>query len=236
VRRFCYKCGSTESEENPLIGGLCRSCLSAQPSLRLPKLELVECPRCGAVKVGGHWLEFQEGVRQIVFSHLEVASFESGAMEFVKAGEIGAQVKVEAEKRRGEVRIQVRSLQPEVGFLQTSLPIKKETCRICRLKSGGYYEAILQVRGKNLENVRKLLEEEVSKTSKEDGRLFITRVEEVEGGLDYYLSSVELARRLGRLLRTKHGAQLSETAKLVGSRGGRRRYRVSVLARVNHHN
>ncbi len=243
MKRFCYSCGALESESNPLVGGLCRGCLSSKPLLLLPKLEVVTCPRCGAVRVGGSWLEsgLEEVMRGLVLSRLKVAKLTNNTWEFVPLtqasgvqvevgigeGKTGLRVTVRARMRLGEK--QALPLQQE---LVTNVPLRRETCKICRLKAGGYYEAILQVRGKDVARIRRLVEEEAKLASREDGRAFLTKVEEVEGGVDFYLSSAALARRLGRTLKLVHGAQLSESAKLVGQAGGRRRYRVSVLARL----
>jgi nonsense-mediated mRNA decay protein 3 len=243
VKRFCYSCGALESEDNPLVGGLCRRCLSSRPLLLLPKFEVVTCPRCGAVRVGGSWLGggLEEGVRGLVLSRLRVAKLTDNTWEFVPVTQAGG-VQVEAEAREGKnsVRVTVRvrmrvggeQAPPLQQELVTEVPLRRETCKVCRLKAGGYYEAILQVRGKDVARIRGLVEEEARLASREDGRAFLTKVEEVEGGVDFYLSSATLARRLGRTLKRVHGAQLSESAKLVGQAGGRRRYRVSVLARL----
>jgi nonsense-mediated mRNA decay protein 3 len=242
VKRFCYSCGALESEGNPLVGGLCRKCLSSKPLLLLPKFEVVTCPRCGAVRVGGSWLGggLEDGIRSLVLSRLKVAKLSGNAWEFVPLTQAsGAQAEVEARGEKNCVKVSVRAnlrLSEEAAPLQQELsmelPLKKETCKICRLKAGGYYEAILQVRGNDAARIRGLIEEEARLASREDGRAFLTKVEEVEGGVDFYLSSAALARRLGRTLKRVHGAELSESAKLVGQARGRRRYRVSVLARL----
>lgn len=243
MKRFCYKCGKVESEDNPLIGGLCQECLSSRPLLALPELRVVICPRCGMARVGGTWLgtELEEGVRGLMLSRLKVAKFTGNSWEFVPLEQVkGVEVEIGVEREKSSLKVAVslkgkldeRQVVPLQQQVVTEIPLERHICRVCKLKAGGYYEAILQVRGGDISRIREVVESEAMQASAEDARVFITKVEEVEGGVNFYLSSIALARKLGRILKQRFGAELSESAKLVGQVAGRRRYRVSVLARL----
>lgn len=243
MRRFCYNCGALESKENPLIGGLCQRCLASRPLLHLPTLELVTCPKCGAVRIGGNWLNvgLEEGVKMLALSSIKVAILVGNTWEFVPLEHAkNVQVETEVKKEKSGLKAVAKATwkfsEERAELIQqqviAEVRVKKELCRVCRLKSGGYYEAILQVRGGDTVTIRRILEEEATRANMEDARVFVTKIQEVSGGLDFYLSSVALARRLGKILKQRFGAELQESAKLVGQVGGRRRYRVSVLARL----
>jgi nonsense-mediated mRNA decay protein 3 len=103
----------------------------------------------------------------------------------------------------------------------------------------GYYAAILQVRGEKkipadkLAKIERALMSNADKMMKDDRKIFISKVEKKPEGLDFYLSSTSLARNMAEILKSNFQAKVVETAKLIGQdRGGKRKFRVSVLARL----
>ncbi len=246
MRRFCYRCGSLEGEQNPLIGGLCRKCLEKQKLVELGDLNLTMCRKCGAIRVKGGWMEldFESGVRETIMDKIKVARLEGESLTFVPLSQSGGSsvnVEIKGNTNKANVTVTVYlKLSPEQGepILQTVHPrlkIEKQVCPICRLKDSGYYEAILQVRGvpeDEEERVMRILEEETWVAQTEDRRSFITRVQETRSGFDLYVSSLGLARRLARALKKIYDVHIQESSKLVGVRNGRRRYRTSVLVRL----
>ncbi|MEM3723364.1 MAG: NMD3-related protein, partial [Candidatus Hadarchaeales archaeon] len=62
---------------------------------------------------------------------------------------------------------------------------------------------------------------------------FLVRIEKEGEGLNLYLGSLNLGKRLSELLR-KSGARVVETAKLIGqTKDGRKKYRVTILAKIS---
>jgi NMD protein affecting ribosome stability and mRNA decay len=126
-----------------------------------------------------------------------------------------------------------------VDDMQVIVGVKSTTCEVCNLIHAGYYEAILQVRGEKkisadkLAKIEKALMSNADKMMKDDRKIFISKVEKKQEGLDFYLSSISLARNMAEILKSNFQAKVVETAKLIGQdRGGKRKFRVSVLARL----
>ena len=81
--------------------------------------------------------------------------------------------------------------------------------------------------------IKKMLQKRVSDVGEEDAKVFVAKIEEKSEGIDFYVSSLSLARAMASLLKERFHAKISETSKLIGQeRGGKRVFRVSVLARL----
>jgi len=64
-------------------------------------------------------------------------------------------------------------------------------------------------------------------------QLFITKTEEVQGGIDIYLSSISLGKAAAKDLSDAYCAETKEAAKLVGlTEDGQEMYRVNFLVRL----
>jgi len=255
--RFCYKCGTPETEGGPLIGGMCQRCFASEnPLLRAPEEITVEvCGRCGAYRVECRWwypenptTALLEAAKRITISKLRVAQYALTRVRYVKVEEAElVDVKIEPKftpagpivevLARGKIHeSQTRS---QIARAEIKVCEKRVLCDTCSRISSGYYGAILQVRGEErlpsdgISKIRDRLMSYFFEKCKRDHREFVSKVEFVRGGLDFYLSSVKLARQGAVVLKSELGAKIKETAKLVGwDRRGRRRFRVSVLARI----
>ncbi len=137
---------------------------------------------------------------------------------------------------RGKVHeLQKRPMEETVSI---KLIIDHRKCDVCALKRGSYYEAIFQLRGDDrgseFSNVREELEGLAAEESSRDPKSFITYFKVVRGGVDYYVSSLALGRKMSALLK-KRGVRAKESSKLVGqTKEGKRKYRVTILARLPH--
>ena len=256
MRRFCYKCGASEAK-GPLIHGLCEECFASEHRLiRAPEQVSVNmCKRCGAYMIGGRWQEpvdersaAQEAAKVAVLSALRVAKFTDAGIEFVLPDEAeGVDLKFEVKPAAREVLVKVHASakvheaqsKPMVDDAQVIVVVKPKTCEVCSLMHAGYYEAILQVRGEKkipadkLEKIERALMSNADKLMKDNRKIFISKVEKKPEGLDFYLSSLSLARNMAEILKSNFQAKVVETAKLIGQdRGGKRKFRVSVLARL----
>src|SRR2546430_11148307 len=60
----------------------------------------------------------------------------------------------------------------------------------------------------------------------------VSRIEEVHGGLDFYLSTNALGKALARELSESFGGSVSSSPKLFGQKQGREVYRVTSLVRL----
>ena len=205
--------------------------------------------------VGGRWQEpvdegsaTQEAAKAAVLSALRVAKFTDAGIKFVLPGEAECvDLKFEVKPAAREVLVKVHASgtvheaqsKPMVDDAQVIVGVKPKTCAVCSLMHAGYYEAILQVRGEKkipadkLEKIERALMSNADKMMKDNRKIFISKVEKKPEGLDFYLSSLSLARNMAEILKSNFQAKVVETAKLIGQdRGGKRKFRVSVLARL----
>jgi len=205
--------------------------------------------------VGNRWQEpidegtaAQEAAKAAVLSALRVAKFTDAGIEFVRPDEAeGIDLKFEVKPSAREVLVKVHASgkvhkaqgKPIVDSAQVIVEVKPTTCAVCSLMRAGYYEAILQVRGEKkipadkLAKIERALASNADKMMKDDRKIFISKVEKKPEGLDFYLSSINLARSMAEILKSNFQAKVTETAKLIGQeRSRKRKFRVSVLARL----
>lgn len=93
----------------------------------------------------------------------------------------------------------------------------------------GYYEGIIQLRNPN-SNVLDFIKKEVEKK----GNVFIAKEEEVENGVDFYISSQRFCQNLGKKLQLHFGGELKISARLhtISRQTSKELYRVNVLFRL----
>lgn len=250
MRRFCYKCGALEDDAGPLLLGLCQRCFSSLPLLEIPaEIEVVLCRDCGAFRLGGRWQHSSSGepakeaARQVVLGSARVVNYTDSGKRLLRVAEAPG-LQVEVEPRLGEGCVVVRAsgklhpLQnnPKIEEHALRLNLKYTTCDVCRLKRAKHHEAILQLRDFLSNEQRLQVQQEVEKLvahmGKSEPMNFIADFKEQHDGLDYYLSSVSLGRRIATQLKERFGATVTESAKLIGrTKDGRKKYRVSILAR-----
>lgn len=258
MRRFCYRCGVAETEKGPSIQGLCQNCfVNENPLVLAPaEIEVNVCSRCKAYFIGKKWHEpdnkesaLEEAARAAVLSELRFAQLTSAGMKSLRNNEVkGLELSLETRPIAGEVivdvhaRGKVHELQadPQVEHVTITVKPRWITCDLCGLLSAGHHEAILQVRGKGMPTekrmeIKLMLEHSAEEAHKKDRFSFISKLDEKKEGLDIYVNPVGLARRMASQLKTKFGAEIVETAKLIGmdrDRGGVRKFKISVLARL----
>lgn len=250
MRQFCYRCGALKADAGPLIHGLCQRCFLEQSRLlQTPsEVEVVVCKRCGAYMLGRRWRvplsgrSVENAVRETALDSTRVIRMTESGTQLLRPQEAQeVEITIEPNLKAGLVKVRAlgkaHELQakPKLEEATLKLNITYKTCDICGLKRARYHEAILQVRGElsrdELQKVKGAIEG-LASASGERGD-FIAEVQQQRGGLDIYVSSVGLARRLASLLKEKFGASISESAKLIGqTRDGRQKFKVTIIARL----
>src|SRR3989449_808941 len=115
--------------------------------------------------------------------------------------------------------------------------IKPTLCDSCQKQRSRYFEGVLQVRGdgreltpQEIRGVRTFVLARVDRSG--DTGAFISRIEDVHGGLDFYLSTNALGKTLAREVSESFGGSVSSSPKLFGQKEGREVYRVTSLVRL----
>jgi len=191
----------------------------------IEEFEIVVCSRCGLVKSGNRWIrrDLAEVLEDMIFKKARVVE------EF----------KVDT------VRISTSScvLRGEIGGeeVEVSIPlkfkVKRVLCQRCSRESGGYYEAVVQVRAEG----RELSEKEISTvmeiaesivSASEDQKAFITKVERKKEGVNIFFGSRNIGKRVSKQISRVLGGQIVESKTLHTRIDGRDVYRFTYSVRL----
>jgi nonsense-mediated mRNA decay protein 3 len=201
----CPRCGRT-SDKVAFIESFCIDCYPL--SIKVPdRVELEQCARCGRIRLRGEWTPFSEKkLADLVLSRCKGDFIDAGygfehqtAWFLVKGGSARVERKI-------------------------PLLIRRTVCPQCSRISGGYFEAIIQLRG-DRRRMDKYADMFVKRLQK---KTFITKTEEKDGGLDLYIgNSKAVVAMMGEM-----GLKVLMTKKLVGREEGKRLYRTTFLLRL----
>jgi len=201
---LCPICGK-ETEK-----GLCRDCFLKRNPIKLKDIKLVICSSCGQFLYKGSWRRnidrFLDGIIEdnlVHHSDIRIRNLDFGWEE--KKNRIGLDIKITAEYKGGKFKTSLNS----------AIKIEKKLCLGCSRRSGGYYEAILQFRIKE------------TPTEKDVHPEYVSKVEKVRGGFDFYITSLRYARQTASHYRDR-GYKTKESPKQAGVRNGKKFYRFSI--------
>jgi nonsense-mediated mRNA decay protein 3 len=200
--------------------------------------------------LGKRWYQAGEGdvvvnaARATAISAIRLARLTSAGMKLLHPGEAPeVELSIEPKPRVCVIEVRARGkvhelqVDPQVDEASIKFELKRITCDVCSLKSAHHYEAILQVRGeltrKKRSEIKAALEQLVDGESKRERKAFISNFEERKEGLDFYVNPASLARQMAALLRSKFGARVKKSAKLIGqTKDGRQKFKFSILAKL----
>lgn len=232
---FCVRCGV----DGPTIKGLCTGCfLNGRKLLSMAHhVDLERCTSCEDFHLGGQWLSMGllEAVEEAAISGISVIAEAKLVDVAVNAKQLDDRNYI------GDVEVGLDIEGHHESVLDTTtVRLKNTVCHRCSRQLGNYYESILQLRSPEKEielslrdEVLNIIVSKVDNISKNNRQIFITKVEEIHGGLDFYLSSISLGKSLSKELVTDYGAELKESSTLVGRKDdGSDMYRVTYLVRM----
>jgi nonsense-mediated mRNA decay protein 3 len=108
------------------------------------------------------------------------------------------------------------------------------------MMSGGYYNAILQIRADNRtlteyeeEKINTIVTQRTVEAYGKDVKAFITSASKDKYGLDFRIGSEHLCRRLADEIERTFLADKKVNYKLVGQKGGKDQYRTTILLRLH---
>ena len=122
--------------------------------------------------------------------------------------------------------------------LRTEVRLTKRLCDTCSKQHGNYYEAIIQIRGisdMEQEEVDELLEDIMDRTydaHAHDSSVFVTKLEKVRGGYDFYMGDRSFSKNLAQGLHNSLGGDFKVSSSLWGRKDGREVYRYTYLVRL----
>ena len=232
---FCPKCGEPTDE------GLCPRCMvdATEWLVCEPRVEQVVCPSCGSLRQGSTWTDVEQ-------DPADVAATLAMSAVHVHEDVTGLHIEIgthEPSPNRTVAAVHVRGTLYGLAVEDTcriEIAWKKEQCDRCSRYSGGYYEAILQVRAaqrkpdayelEKAADIASASEEELQSAG--DRLSFVLKVDEHRDGIDIFVGSQHLADLVSRGIVQELGGKYSTHPKLVGERDGKKLYRVTYAIRL----
>jgi nonsense-mediated mRNA decay protein 3 len=233
---FCVKCGIDIDET---INGLCIDCFLEGRKLTVfpHHVDVQRCANCGEFHLNDNWT-----ARPLIDVIEDSAINSLSAVKEARVVDVAAST---IEQDPYNYVVTVESTLDINGYRtedsgSTIVRIKNTVCKRCSRQLGNYYESILQIRTgeKELSEFLKgetllKIDNFVNAQSKTNRQIFITKIEQVPGGIDAYLSSIALGKALAKSLGDAYCAETNEAAKLVGQTDdGQDMYRVTYLVRL----
>src|SRR5207249_4907215 len=229
---FCVECGA----EGPTYQGLCaRDFLRKHPVVAPPEvLDIERCSSCGSFRSKSGWSKIDR--------ELALTGLLREAIPKLSPWERVTFTLVARDEDANNLSLTVKALGrfedlQSVQDFRVRVRIKPSLCDSCQKQRGRYFEGTLQVRGDGREltpqevrGVRTFVIARVDRAG--DPAAFVSRIEEVHGGLDFYLSTNALGKALARELSESFGGSVSSSPKLFGQKEGREVYRVTSLVRL----
>lgn len=219
----CALCGR-ESEDT-----LCPECyVERNEIIHVDKVSLSQCSKCGYFKISGKWrkIDFMDALEEILKSQTSTHhDLEVDEVSVIRKGQL-----LHIEGR-------FRGL-PVERYKEVNLDFNKELCLRCSRKSGGYFEAIVQIRteGRKIkpeeaQEALKIVEREVE-AEEENPKSFISKVVERKEGIDYYLGSREIGRKVSKEIAHELGGKIKESKRTSGRFDGKELYRFTFSVRL----
>jgi len=231
--RFCLRCGRRESDEEPLIDGLCPDCFLKERALaKIPNnVVLVRCPVCGSVYVGGSWTPTSGSDEEALRYYIVETVIKKGKTH--KSFKDVQLAVLNASNNRAEVLVRsfFRGKPVEQAFT-INYRIEAKLCPKCLSVKIRDYEAILQVRftGEPSEGMRRRVSKLISSVRSISSN--VTDYEELREGVDVKFSNVSAARQAANYLQGVLGGYIKESWKLHGVVGGKRYGKLSIVLRI----
>ena len=229
---FCVECGA----EGPTYESLCAKCFGKKHAVvKAPEVfDVLRCTSCGSFQFKSGWSKMD---RELAIPRLLRETIPpSPPFERVTFTHVAR------EEDANNLALTVKALGRYQGLesvqdFHIRLRIKPSLCETCQKQRSRYYEAILQVRGDGREltpaELRAVRTFVAARIDRDDTpKTFVSRIEEVHGGLDFYLSTNALGKTLSQELAASFGGTVSASPKLFGQREGKEIYRVTSLVRL----
>jgi len=235
---FCVECG----KDGPVFKeGLCLNCyLKTHTFTKGPKvIDLPVCTHCGSFKYKNTWTSdlFGEVMRRIIKNTFQIS-------RELKKVDINTECNEAKEGMNCKVYISGFLDDTEITEEHEILVREKRTvCDICAKRSGGYHEAIVQIRtekrkltNKELRNIRIFVENFVKDLQAKGNRgLFITDIEKEHSGLDFYISERGPSLIIAKKIQDQYGGTIKQSSKNIGMKDGKQIYKMTYLIRLPHY-
>jgi NMD protein affecting ribosome stability and mRNA decay len=210
------------------------------PAIEVPEyVDATECAHCKRLHVGNSWKTTTRDETQRLEEVVRDAIKLDGRLSHLQ---LGVSQRWEDKKNAmASIQLQAQlSGVPLVREATTRVRWKTSVCQDCSREKGGYFEAILQVRGApgsdlahHLPDIEHWLITRLQGFRDENRpNSFVTKLEKTKHGHDYYMGNHETVKQLATELAEKYGGEMDESTKLVTRKDGRDVFRWTNLVRL----
>jgi len=215
-KKFCPKCGR---EADHFIEGLCDECFKERFKLiEVPeKIKIMICKNCGRINgIDPKKQTIEDVIRKKIKIRGKIKNL------FIK----------ETKKIGKKIYFDIEAI-GKIGNIQknenekTVVLISERLCDYCGKVKGGYYEAIIQLRSENNENIANAFEN-INKIMKNNKGL-LTKIEKRSNGIDIYITPKSLVDKIIRNIPHK---ETKKSYSLVTIKEGKDLYRTTLLLRL----
>lgn len=238
-KSFCPQCGKTDEE---LFDGLCRSCFIENLTLiSVPdKIEITTCTQCGSIQKKGRWIDselsLEDQIAETLLEHVDVDNSVSNI-----------EISLEILNIRGSTFEFLIGVKGQVlgEIVSQDFPVEikahKNVCTECSRYASGYYEAVIQLRAnerhpspEEIEIADKILKKQIEQLSEDNRMAYISQRAQIKEGVDYYVGSYKVARKLTDVLKNELGGVSKESPRLMGrdKSTGKDLYRIWISLRL----
>jgi len=217
-QKFCIKCGK---KTDKLFDGLCEKCfLEKKELIEVPKRIVVNiCKNCGRVQTKRGWSKGK--------------SIEDIVKKKIKTKNEIEKIKITKKKVNKDFVVEILATGKISGLEKTErrktiVVIRKKLCEMCGKISGGYYEAIIQLRSDEEEKI--MNSAEIIKNILKNKNGFLTKIVKRKNGIDLYITPKSLVDII-----IKNIPKIKEKKKsysLATRKDGRDLYRTTALVRL----
>jgi nonsense-mediated mRNA decay protein 3 len=251
---FCPRCGDPIERESgvelPDSPGkrdpdsvLCDGCYFEEFDLvdAPERVHVRVCARCGAVHRGNRWVD----VGAEDYTDIAVEAVTEALSVHVDAENVSWQVAPEqVDQTTIRMHCQFSGVIRETALTEEIVvPVKiaKETCKRCGKIAGGSFASVVQIRadertptGEELERAQEIAEAYVAEREATGDRdAFITKVGEVDDGLNMKISTNKLGQGIAQHVVRELGGTFSDSERLISEDGdGNELYRVTYAVRL----
>lgn len=221
LSKFCPRCGEETSNLYGDEKKLCPDCYTDVNSLAdIPdEIEITTCSVCGRMKKKGNWIEAYSIEDQL-------------GEAFSKFGE-DLDMELQFWEEDEEFFVRVHMYDREIkDHSDVKVDWFEDQCPDCSRFQGGFYKAKIQLRGDNVKKVSDDIVDKSAELTNQNRKDFLSNVESVENGLDFYLSTEKMNKKILSMLREKYSPEIERSYELVGERDGQRVYRNVVSVRL----
>jgi len=200
---FCPQCG------NEAVDVFCEDCLRQQQALvaDIKPVVLTHCTTCDRIKMRGNWQPVKDFDR-FFKQHI---TFQKNAI--ITEVEFPMPV-IEPDAKEFDISVLItgtisKQVEPYDEEYEVHVKIAREACDRCALAKSTYFEGFLQVRNPK-DEVLSYIENKVQKNPD----VFITKAEDVRGGVDFWFTDQKYLQPLVYELKKKFGGIVKTQSKL----------------------